>query len=74
MSVIILPNKGHKLPNGATVLDTRITLSGGQPIVLCYWKRNPQPYVVWSIDNEYNTFWGHYFDDKSKAELYFLAK
>jgi len=53
-----------KLKNGARVL-----IQCGDK-VLCHWNGK---WVVWTIDYEGNTFWGHYFDNGNDAVEY-MAK
>lgn len=52
---------GETLPNGAIVLAYKETKSTGSRYVLAVWKRDE--YVVWAIDGEKHTDWGHYFMD-----------
>lgn len=49
------------LPKGATLIMERNCTEGR--IVLCLWETRYPQFVTWqcSLDN-YNTFWGHYFD------------
>ena len=59
------PNTGDTLKNGATVLESR------KDIVLAFVKGALQPFVIWSLDNENNAYWGHYFKDMNKASKVF---
>ncbi len=52
---------GEKLKNGATL----IAKDGER--VLCMWRKE---YIIWTIDKEGNTFWGHYFPETAWKEAF----
>lgn len=43
-------------------------------IVLCYWQGNSCPYVVWTMNNQGDTYWGHYFRTYGEAETRYFEK
>ena len=63
---------GDKLPNGATLLDTRQDRHG-ETIVLASFGSE---YVNWitSKDDAASTYWGHYFGDLKTAVADFEAR
>jgi len=54
-----------KLKNGADVIVQR------HNHVLARWRGE---FVFWTVDNDGNAYWGHYFNDIEKAVEYFVNR
>lgn len=52
---------GHMLKNGARVIESK-QVTKDSWLAICYWENNPQPYVVWRLDNDGNAYWGDYYN------------
>lgn len=61
-----------KLKNGATEI-ARIEIDGKR-VVMAKREAGYQPYVTWQMDDEGNTFWGHYFETHNEAVADMLAR
>ena len=59
-------NAGYEIINSITV--------GKSEIVLGYNENASSKYVTWQCTNGDNYFWGHYIDDKLKAQRDFLER
>lgn len=57
-----------KLKNGATLLRAN-RLDPNLLLVLATWIGGTgREFVIWHSNNEGDTFWGHYFNDRDEAE------
>lgn len=56
----------NTVQNGAEILK-RFKVSDNHYLVLCYWKGNHDPYVVWRSSKDGYTYWGHYHRDFDSA-------
>lgn len=59
-------NPGCTLKNGSVLLAIKKILGG--IIVLAKWEGHYHPYVTWRMDDEGNTYWGHYFAEYREAK------
>lgn len=57
------------LKNGAELKRLRTNKSTGEQFVLGYLAGRVTPWVTWALDDQGNTFWGHYFCDEDSAVL-----
>lgn len=57
-----------KLKNGATIIDTN-----GQ-VVLANWQGHGRPFVTWRLDQQGNTFLGHYYASLIEAVVDFQER
>lgn len=65
------PQIGETLPNGH-VVDAACCI-GPDQYVLAHKDGAPEPYVVWSVDADGDTYNGHYFSDQDRASRYFSS-
>lgn len=59
---------GSKLKNGATLLERR------GDCVLAMYTGHHHPFVTWRIDQDGNTFLGHYFQSLEQAAANFAVR
>lgn len=59
---------GDKLRNGATVLAVRSN-PARYTIVAAHWvcSSTSHAYVTWAVDDNKDTYWGHYFKTEAEA-------
>ena len=59
--------------NAGYIITNSITI-GESEIVLGVHETRPNEFVTWECTDKSNYFWGHYIDDKLKAQRDFLER
>lgn len=61
------------LPNGCELLAFKQNLNGNR-IVLAKTCFGIHDYATWACDEEFNTYWGHYFRTLEEAQADFVTR